>query len=372
MRMILKASKLSLIALAFVATFAASARAQIHDDRIVLARAGGVNLVEGDVTTRRAGSKEWQKLSVRDELRSGDAVRTGAGGRVEILLNPGSYFRAGADAEFVLADESLDDLRLALARGSAVVEATGFSDLDLSITIASPRSRAQIIRTGVYRLDVLPSGELQLSVLKGRAVAGTGILLVKGGQVARTAASGVEVSKLDKTQRDALDLWSRDRGKELARANEKLSRRNTNSLLARVNFDTMFAGSRFGYGGLWLWSGAKGCYTFLPFYGGWESPYGFWYGSGFPIYAFNDCRCGPRGEGYRQTTISRGGTTYTPPPTPTTWTPPTPGGNPGGVPVGPPSPQSPDPRPPVVREAMPETTHERTEGGFSRTPRSQP
>src|ERR1051325_2584896 len=127
MKRIMNASLRSLLALAFVAVCGASAaRAQIHDARVIRARAGGVNFVSGDVSMRREGDKSWLRLSANEELKSGDIVRTGAEGRVEVLLNPGSYLRAGGDTMFTLADASLEDLRVAMVRGSAVVEATGY------------------------------------------------------------------------------------------------------------------------------------------------------------------------------------------------------------------------------------------------------
>src|ERR671937_875008 len=92
----LETSLRGLVALSFFTALAvASARAQSRDAHFISARAGVVNYV------------------------SGDAVRTGADGRVEVLLNPGSYFRAGASTEFELTDASLDNLRLRLARGAA-------------------------------------------------------------------------------------------------------------------------------------------------------------------------------------------------------------------------------------------------------------
>jgi hypothetical protein len=318
------------------------ARAQVRDARVISARAGGVNFVSGDVQARRSGEADWRRLSMKDELASGDDVRTGASGRVEILLNPGSYFRAGGGAEFTFSDSSLEDLRLELARGSAVVEATGYSDLDLSITIATPRTLVRIIRSGVYRIDVTPAGAAEVAVLKGRAVVGG--TLVKSGKLAREGAGIVEVAKLDKNDRDELDLWSRERGKELAKANDKLSHRGVYTTLAqaRMNgFDLWGSG-----GGLWFWNGLASCYTFLPFYGNWQSPYGFWYGR-YYYYPQPDRDLSP---GYTPPTISRGGTPYNPPPI---WT----------SPGGPPSSDSPSrpmpertidpPRPIAPREGAP-------------------
>jgi hypothetical protein len=282
MKRIMNASLRSLLALAFVAVCGASAaRAQINDARVIRARAGGVNFVSGDVSVRPADGKSWVGVSTKDELKTGDEVRTGADGRVEVLLNPGSYFRAGGATQFTMADASLEDLRVGMSRGSAVVEATGYSDLDLSITISTPRGVVRIVRSGVYRINVNPSGVAEVEVLKGRAFVGTA--LVKGGKVAREGAYGFEVAKLekkDKKDRDVLDQWSRDRGKELAKANEKLTRRNVYTSLAGLNsFDIYGRDNR--PNGLWLWNPRARCFTFVPFNNYyWQSPYGYNYGTG--------------------------------------------------------------------------------------------
>lgn len=285
-----------LCALALVALASVPARAQTRDDRLISAKAGGVNFVAGDVRTRPAGGQDWQSVTVKDNLKDGDSARTGAAGRVEVLLNPGSYLRAGASTELELTDTSLDNLRLRLTRGSIFVEATGYDSTDLSIQISTPQTRVEIIRAGVYRVDVSQAGETVVSVQKGRALVGSGAaaLLVKGGKEARVAgAGGVEVAKLqkkDKKQRDGLELWSRERGKELAKANDALANRQTNTMLASYNsfFDTFRADFPNSYG-FWFWNRGRNCYTFLPFYTGWRSPYGFGYGSSFYYPDYYNC-----------------------------------------------------------------------------------
>ncbi|MFN2416668.1 MAG: hypothetical protein ABR603_16125, partial [Pyrinomonadaceae bacterium] len=219
---------------------------------------------------------EWRALTAEDELKGGDTVGV-ATGQVEILLNPGSYFRAGAGAEFTLAEAELNDLRVELARGGAVVEAMGYGDNDLAITVSTPRSKVRILRTGVYRINALADGTAELVVFDGRALLGE--TLVKGGKVARAGAGGVEVSKFDKKNRDELDLWSRERGKELAQANERLQRRVLNTVFARNSFDNIFGYSS----GFWFYNDRSRCYTFLPFGYGWRSPYGYWYETGIVV-----------------------------------------------------------------------------------------
>jgi hypothetical protein len=290
-------------ALLFVSAFASATLAREDDandvrsdSRVISARAGRVNFVAGDVRLRRADALETRLLTAEDELKSGDTVITGAGGRVEILLNPGSYFRAGAGAEFTLAEADLDDLRVELARGSAVVEATGYRDTELLIEVATPRATVRIIRSGIYRVNALADGAAEVAVYEGRAMVGE--TLVKGGKVARAGASGVEVSKFDKKNRDELDLWSRDRGKELAKANEKLQRRALRTFFERNRFDDIFGYNR-SLNGFWFYNDQNRCYTFVPFGGYWRSPYGHWYGTGVAPYYYPSRRWpGQQNPGY--------------------------------------------------------------------------
>lgn len=326
MKNLLKSSALCALALVSLTAFSAnaqtrdervSAERQTRDDRLISAKAGGVNFVAGDVNVRRAGVQGWQSITVKDDLKDGDSARTSADGRVEVLLNPGSYLRAGASTEFELADASLDNLRLRLRRGSVFVEATGYDSLGISIQIATPQTLVEIVRAGVYRIDVAQSGETVVSVQKGRAFVGEGAapLLVKGGKEARVAgAGGVEVAKLqkkDKTQRDELELWSRERGKELAKVNGALANRQTNTMLASYSglFDTFRADFPNSYG-FWLWSSGRNCYTFLPFYTGWRSPYGFGYGSSFYYSDYYNCPGCPS-RIYRPVIVGNANPSYT-------------------------------------------------------------
>ncbi|HWS53239.1 MAG TPA: FecR domain-containing protein, partial [Pyrinomonadaceae bacterium] len=297
------ALKISLLA-ALAVSFAAAARAQVRDARVISARAGAVNFVSGRVEFNREGEGAWQALTGAAELDSGDAVRAGAGGRVEVLLNPGSYLRAGDGAQFELSDASLEDLRLKLTRGSAVVEATGYGETDLSILVETPQTRVRIVRSGIYRFNVLPSGVTEVGVLKGRALVGADEMLVKGGRLVRAgegAPPEVAKAKFRKEDRDALDLWSRERGKELAKLNEKVSARHVATVFGATSFGNNLFGNPFAprLNGVWYFHPHRGFYTFLPFHSYWRSPYGHGYHNQLwvsPGYAGRGYRGGSRGH----------------------------------------------------------------------------
>ncbi|HVF56965.1 MAG TPA: FecR domain-containing protein, partial [Pyrinomonadaceae bacterium] len=151
MKIVLKTAS-HLFGMAFISfCFAVAAHGQGRNDLLISAHAGGVNFVSGDVAFKRAGESARRQLLLKDDLKSGDALTTGGRGQVEVLLNPGSYLRLGGNSEFELTDNSLDNLRLKLVKGSAVIEATGYGDLGPLMVVETPRSRVSIVRGGIYR-----------------------------------------------------------------------------------------------------------------------------------------------------------------------------------------------------------------------------
>ena len=262
---------LSLILLAY----ASVAMAQTRDRFVISAKAGSVNTVVGRVMVTRQ-SQAPQLLSTTDDLASKDVVTTGLTSNAEILLNPGSYLRLGENSEFQFEDISLDHLRLRLTKGSAIIEATGVADMDLGIKVSTPQAGFTIIRSGIYRINVDKEAS-ELAVYKGRASFGPNVNdIVKGGNSVRLTNGVAESAKVPK-DKDAFELWSKQRAQLLAQANERLSRRALNSYLNDRGWNSWLWGPR--RFGVWTFNSSFGCYTFLPFYYGWASPYGHYYGN---------------------------------------------------------------------------------------------
>jgi hypothetical protein len=297
MRFVCRALTNIFLAVGLVACVVA-AQAQSKDQRLVSARAGGVNFVSGEVKFRRAGHEGWQQLATTDDLRAGDTVRTGADGHAEILLNPGSYLRLGENSEFELSNDALDALRLRLTKGSALCEATIYGEGAFTITLDTPQTQISIVRSGIYRINAA-TNTTELFVRKGLALVGRERSVVKEGRVGRVGTGGaVEVAKFDKHEKDTLDVWGKQRAEELAQANRKLQVRALNTALASMSWSNLGWGSN--PSGLWLWNAGSRCYTYLPFFG-WISPYGYLYsiaGTGLAAYcgcAFGgDSRSSPR------------------------------------------------------------------------------
>lgn len=247
----------------------------VSDLYVISAKAGGVNYTEGKVTVSKNNSRSGYLLR-GDRLETGERVSTGPDGRVEILLNPGSYVRLGENTDFEFVSTSLDDLKINLIRGSAMFEL--IADDEFKVAIQTPKAEFRAIESGVYRVDVLADGSGKISVWEGKAEIGNAaaVTKVKESRYAIVNGSNVTVEKFDRDDKSELEIWSKARAKELAKINSKLRRDDIrNSLLNSFN--------RRGWGfydsfGLWVFDRFSGQYCFVPFGYGWGSPYGYYFG----------------------------------------------------------------------------------------------
>jgi FecR-like protein len=276
--------------------------AQNREKFVISAKAGGINAITGQAAVHSKGEGEWQQLSITDDLDAGDRVRTAFDGRVEILLNPGSYLRVGGDSEVELSNNTLENLELRLLRGTAIVEATGADGLELNINISTPHTKLAIVRQGLYRLSVVPGDATELIVRKGRVILSDSHTKVKDGNKVVFSGTNVSVAKLTKEEKKLQDqedvnVWSKERAQTLAKANRRITERMLNSAFASFRDNDPFSSGRLGF---WFFNTHSRCYTFLPFYYGWRSPYGNSYGTSVYYY--------PRGDNSYPNTGSTNGT----------------------------------------------------------------
>lgn len=293
----------NLVLLLFVCCACLTTEAQNREKNIITAKAGGVNSVSGKVGYLRKGETQWHQLTTKTDLSSGDLVKAEAGGRAEILLNPGSYLRLAENSEFELADASLDDLRVRMVRGSAIVEATGADGMELLINVVTPQTTVAIVKRGIYRFNILPT-QTELLVRKGKALVGNDqATVVKDGKRLAVSSGAVEVAKFDKKDQDPFDVWSKQRGETLASANRKIPERAYTSIFSSIWPGDLFQ-RRYARYGVWYFDYISNSYTFVPFVTGWGSPYGFGYNGGYwYVQDYNYWRA----RGYRRINPVEGG-----------------------------------------------------------------
>jgi len=206
--------------------------------------------------------------------------------------------RLAENSEFELSNNSLENLEVRLVRGTAIMEVTGADDAELLINIITPHTRMAIVRRGLYRVNVVPDNATELIVRKGRVMLEGSHTKINGGdKVVFSGGNAFSVAKLnkdDKKKVDTFDLWSKDRAETVAQANRKIRGRDMSLMMASFNDSWSRGGSR-GYrsGGMWVYT-PSGCYTFMPFYAGWGSPYGGSYGNAFYGNYYGGNCCGGR------------------------------------------------------------------------------
>ena len=272
----------ALFGIALIAMTAAAGSGQVTtaDKYLITAKAGGVNHVEGDVTINRADGRSGI-LVKGDNVEIGERVTTGSDGRAEILMNPGSYVRLGANSSFEFASTELDDVRLKVHKGSAILEVFGTEGFQ--VDLSTDTARFTLMDTGVYRIDASPNGTSTVAIWKGKLRAGTVEEESYGrGKFVTFDGKAYVVTKFDRDDMDTLAVWSRNRSKELSKISASLK-----PSVLRDPLINSFYGSRWDFYnsfGLWVYNPLAHSFCFLPFGYGWSSPYGFGFGRSIWFY----------------------------------------------------------------------------------------
>lgn len=282
-RSIVRAAQLMLVVCVAVTGISAQQRGVPAADKYkISAKAGMINYSEGLTTVSRSNGTTGT-LIIGDQLDPADKVETSTGGMAEVLLNPGSYLRLGGESSFSFRTTSLDDLRLDIHSGSAILEVVASNQF--KVTAFTPKGRVTIVHTGVYRIDVSPDGNGLVSVIEGKAVVGErNIALVTEGKTGTIDGGVVVVGKFDKGKRDGLATWSRSRSKDLAKMASAFNAKNTRPMIMDSLVDSFSAGvwGRSRTFGVWVFDPISRQCLFMPFYNNWTSPYG---------YGYSNCYC---------------------------------------------------------------------------------
>jgi hypothetical protein len=154
--------QLGLALLAVTAVFAATAAADPP------ARVGRLNFIEGSVSFRPASVEEWGEASINRPLTTGDHIWTDSRSRAEIHVGS-TAIRLGPETDFDLLN--LDDHtgQIRLAQGSLNIHIR-YLDEDSVFEVDTPNAAISLLRTGVYRIDVVNDGdESRVTVRHGEA-----------------------------------------------------------------------------------------------------------------------------------------------------------------------------------------------------------
>lgn len=231
---------------------------------VISAQSGMINYTEGRVLLN---DRDIQVTSTRfPQVRVQDVLSTKEG-RVEVLLNPGSFLRMGENSSMRLVSSSLTRPSVQVLSGSVVLEVAAESKDEL-ITLTWKDVTLSLVKHGVFRLDTDPAGlrvfdgEVSVTSAGHQVTVGKGKMLPFGGTWASV--------KFDAQQTDALDRWSGRRASYLALANPSAVMMPVGYRNARDDFSMAGCAS-----GLWSFNAFYGMTTYVPCSGTYNSYYGY-------------------------------------------------------------------------------------------------
>jgi len=225
---------------------------------IVSAKAGLVNYVDGHAN-----------VHMHEQIPAGKPIETGPRSHIEVLLNPGTFLRVAENSTVVFDSVDLTNIAVRVVSGGAFLEAADI-EKRTPIRITTGGLTVSVISPGMYRFY----GDTAV-VLDGKLRTADSSITVKKGQQTTSNGDRYEKSKIPvSAQSDDLEVWSRQRSFDVAKANTLASNGQTGALF--YPFSSM-------NGAAWMYSPFLSGFTFIP-----RNPYSSYWGNSFaPIFAFD-------------------------------------------------------------------------------------
>ena len=183
----------------------------------VSVRPAMIHLAEGQVTLR--GFAEHLESSGRyRHLAEGQRLIL-QDGRAEIFLNLGTTMRVGGHSEVEMVKADVDDIQVRLVQGAAMFELRDERDMD-AVSVLAGDATVRFDKKGLYRIDHPSGGRPRLKVFQGS----TTVLIsdqrsqvqAKQSLLLAGAPERGKIERLDRSPKDALDRWQRERAQIVA------------------------------------------------------------------------------------------------------------------------------------------------------------
>jgi hypothetical protein len=182
---------------------------------VISAHSGVIHFADGSVFLD--DQRVEQKSGKFDQIRNGSELRT-QDGRAEVLLTPGTFLRMGANSAIRMISNQLEDTRVELLNGSAVLDQGSDTLANTSVTVLYNLDQVHIKKPGRYRFDSEPpqvkveTGDADVTTADGKSVeAGAGYAVALEGKLTARKVLG--------DSNDGLDSWSSARDHSVADSN---------------------------------------------------------------------------------------------------------------------------------------------------------
>jgi hypothetical protein len=195
---------------------------------IVSAVSGYVHFAAGEVLL----DGEPFEIDAAEFVHAGDGQRLRtADGWVEVMILPGSFIRLAPHSELEMVRAGILEAHMRLVEGSAAIDLTAATETS-GIVVEIRDARVSFAKSGSYRVDAPAGSNPTIRSNRGRAWVEWhgGKFKIGGGRELTIVPSHgkLKAKKFNRSERDALDRWDRERGRMLAeKARESYRGRET-------------------------------------------------------------------------------------------------------------------------------------------------
>jgi hypothetical protein len=182
--------------------------AAIAQQRTISARAGTINYQQGAVHVDDQRVHATYGDTPPFQMKNGQRLRID-NGRVELMLGSGVFLRMLGPSSIRMQETQLADTRVLVEDGSALIEVAGMNK-DAQLRVICGEGTIELKRDGSYRFDApFEAMTGRLRIYSGDAAVGReGIAVKARSGLAVDLAGGLQVSKFDLKDGDALQAWA--------------------------------------------------------------------------------------------------------------------------------------------------------------------
>jgi hypothetical protein len=152
---ILRAFVLLMPFLLFDTVLANPNAAAVTDDYIpeVTARVARISFLRGDAQIKRAGSDDWERVSLNLPVVEGDQIATELNARLEIQFDRDSFLRLAENSYLKITTLRDEGIALSLPQGTLSLRVFSFDKNRTYFEIDAPQTTVSVQQTGMYRID---------------------------------------------------------------------------------------------------------------------------------------------------------------------------------------------------------------------------
>ena len=237
---------------------------------------GRVSMINGDVSTQRGDTGDWQGTALNVPLVNGDKVSTGDNSRAEVQLDYANIVRLDSHAQVGIA--TLDRQHVQVQVGQGLVDYSVLKGAEADAEIDTPNVAIHPVKAGRYRVQVNSDNETEFIVREGEADVTTqeGTKRVHKGDLItiRGAGNDVAYKVAGAPGTDSWDSFNKDRDRIIVSA---ASWQHTDPYYTGTqDLDAYGTWTNApGYGSVWQPTVAAGWSPYYAGRWGWEPYYGW-------------------------------------------------------------------------------------------------